>query len=102
MITPELERAGQVEVPIQGALFLGDGSPMALRWAEGELPLAGRQIANRPENSCMWYKMVERQVHAPRMRRFEGWENFSAGNGGRFLLSSVGSRQLIGAFLARF
>jgi hypothetical protein len=34
MITPKLERAGQVEVP-----------------------LAGRQIANRPDSSCMWYRV---------------------------------------------
>ncbi len=54
MMTPKLERAGQVEVPFQGAFFLGDGFPMALPWAEGDVPLAGRQIANRPENSCMW------------------------------------------------
>jgi hypothetical protein len=52
MITPRLEWAGQVEVPFQGAFFLGDGFPMALPWTEGEVPLAGRQIANRPENSC--------------------------------------------------
>ncbi len=55
MVTPKLERAGQLEVPFQGAFFLGDGFPMALPWAEREVPLAGPQIANRPENSCMRY-----------------------------------------------
>ncbi len=54
MITSKLERAGQVEVPFQSAFFLGDGSLIALPWAEGEVSLAGRQIANRPENSYMW------------------------------------------------
>jgi hypothetical protein len=53
MMTLKLQRAGQVEVPFQGAFFLGDGFPMALPWAKEEVPLAGRQIANRPENSCM-------------------------------------------------
>jgi hypothetical protein len=57
MITPKLERSGQFEVPFQGAFFLGDGFPMALPWTEGEVPLAGRQIANSPENSHMWYQM---------------------------------------------
>ena len=56
MITPKWERAGQVEVPFQGAFFLGDGFPMALPWAEREVPLAGRQITNHPENSYTWYK----------------------------------------------
>jgi hypothetical protein len=37
MITPKLERVGQVEVPFQGAFFLGDGFPMATTWAEREV-----------------------------------------------------------------
>jgi hypothetical protein len=41
MITPELERAGQVEVPFQGAFFLGDGFPMALSWLKEKCPLRG-------------------------------------------------------------
>ncbi len=55
MITPKLERAGQVEVPFQGSFFLGDDFPMALPWAKREVPLAGRPIAHDPENSYMWY-----------------------------------------------
>jgi hypothetical protein len=49
-------RVVQDEVPFRGAFFLGDGFHMALPWAEGEVPLAGRQIANRPENSSIWYQ----------------------------------------------
>ena len=55
MITPKWKRAGRVEVPFQGAFFWGDGFPMALPWAEGEMPVVGRQIGNRPENSYVWY-----------------------------------------------
>ncbi len=58
MFTPKLERAGKVEVPFQGAFFFGNGFPMALPWAEGEVPLAGRQIANHPENSYVWYEVA--------------------------------------------
>jgi hypothetical protein len=56
MITPILERTRHVGVPFQGAFFLGDGLPMALPWAEREVPLAGRQIANHPENSDTCYQ----------------------------------------------
>jgi hypothetical protein len=45
-------------VPFQAAFFLGDGFPMALPWAEREVPLAGRQIANHPENSYTWYNSL--------------------------------------------
>jgi hypothetical protein len=55
MITPKLERAGQVEVPFQGSFFLGDDFPMALPWAKREVPLAGRPIAHDPGNLHMWY-----------------------------------------------
>ncbi len=55
MITPQLERVGQVEVPFQSAFFLGDGFPMATPWAEREVPLARRQIANHPENLYMGF-----------------------------------------------
>jgi hypothetical protein len=58
MITPKLARAGQVEVPFQCAFFLGYGFPTALPWAEREVPLAGRRIANHPENSYMWYNSL--------------------------------------------
>ncbi len=33
-----------MSVPFQGVFFFGDGFPMALPWAEREVPLAGRQI----------------------------------------------------------
>ncbi len=59
MMTPKLKRAGQVEVPFQSAFLLGDGFPMALPWAEREVPIAGRQTANHPENSYMLH-----EVHA--------------------------------------
>ncbi len=41
--------------PFRAHSFLGDGFPMALPWAEREVPLAGRQIANHPENFYTWY-----------------------------------------------
>jgi hypothetical protein len=50
-----LKWAGQVGVPLQGVFFLRDGFPMALPWAGKEVPLAGRQIANHPENSYRWH-----------------------------------------------
>jgi hypothetical protein len=43
-------------VPFQGAFFFRDGFPMALPWAEGDVPLAGRQTAKHPENSYVWYE----------------------------------------------
>jgi hypothetical protein len=43
MLTPHLEWTGHVRVPFQGVFFLGHGSPMALPWADSELPLTGRQ-----------------------------------------------------------
>jgi hypothetical protein len=68
MIRPKLEWAVQDEVPFQGAFFLGDGFPMALPWAEREEPLAGRQIANHPENSYMWYYSHEQARAASRIK----------------------------------
>ena len=41
MITPKLKRAGQVEVPFQGAFFLGDGFPMAYHGLKEKCPLRG-------------------------------------------------------------
>ncbi len=64
MTTPILERTRHIGVPFQGAFFLGDGFPMALPWAEREVPLAGRQIANHPENSHMWYEGLLDQSEA--------------------------------------
>ena len=42
---------------------------MALPWAEREVPLAGHQIADHPENSHMWYKGTEGRQLSGKARR---------------------------------